>query len=125
MTDEPRAQEAARDQRPTVDDAQWQGLHRLWVALGLAHMSMHNYVQAAERAEAMRARIDALVAENARLKTDRDAFRALGSRYQMEHNRAWDQGACQCPRCQPFHDLYHESLASDREALARVEATRG
>ncbi len=77
-----------RDERPTADDAQWQGLQRLWAALGLQYMSMHNYVQAAERAEAMRAKIDTLteqlavaernrrqqLADTARLRDDRDAL---------------------------------------------------
>jgi phosphoglycolate phosphatase-like HAD superfamily hydrolase len=41
-------------------DLPWQGLHHLWSALGLHYLGVHHYAEAADRAEEMRAKIDAL-----------------------------------------------------------------
>lgn len=64
----------------------------------------------AEEIARLRASSARVEAERDALRQNRDGFRDLAQRYQAEHDREWDQGACGCPRCRPFHDLYKASL---------------
>lgn len=76
--------ELERLTKPELLDAQWQGLQRLWVALGLQYMSNHNYVQAADKAEEMRAELERAQQREAAL---REALRLAAVRLEICENR--------------------------------------